>query len=166
VTELATRFQKTGLSHLPLHYKLLGVFGPLVSCLKPTQTVFYLVTLPYLTHILANLLVHYVIFSIWPDLVFFRLSQKLDEQNLYDAALVHMEGRTIAKTNGGRLALVPEFALEGDIIAVFRGGRKPLVLRRVSSSDSFRIVGESYVYAIMTGVETYHEDRCQPFVIV
>jgi hypothetical protein len=161
-TEIAMRFQKTGLSELPFHYKLMGISGPLISYLKPTRTVFHFVMLPYLAYIMTQFSLTYFIFLIWPDLVLF----KLDERMFYDTALLRMEGRAIAKTKSGRLALVPEYSLKGDIIVLCKGGRVPLVLRHVPNSDGFKIVGESYVHAVMTGREMYNEERCRPLSIV
>lgn len=164
VTKMVMRFQKTGLNDLPIYSKLLGIFVPLISYLKPTRMVFYFVTLQYLAFLTTKFLVTYSVFSIWPYLVSFNLNK--GETDFYKNCLVRMEGRTMARTKGGRLALVPECSRKGDIIAVCKGGRVPLVLRNVAIGDVFQIVGESYVYGVMDGKETYDENQCRRLLIV
>jgi hypothetical protein len=163
-TKLIMRFQKTSLKNMPIRSKLLGIFVLSISYLKPTRIVFYFVTLQYLAFLMANFLVTYVVFSIWPYLVLFNLSKS--ETDFYNDGLVCMEGRTIARTKGGRLALVPEHSRAGDIVAICKGSRVPLVLRDVATSNVFQIVGESYVYGIIDSQETYDENQCRRLVIV
>jgi hypothetical protein len=45
----------------------------------------------------------------------FKLSQQ--EDDFYDNGLAHMEGRSMARTENGKLALVPDGARIGDLIA-------------------------------------------------
>jgi hypothetical protein len=159
------RFQKTGLNDLPLHYKLLGIFVSLITYLKPTRIVFYFITLQYLVAVITLFLVTYFSFSMFPYLVFFNLDKEW-ETDFYNDGLVRMEGRTMARTKLHRLALVPEFSQVGDIIALCKGGRVPLVLRDVANGNLFQIVGESYVYGIMDGMESYNEGLCKSLYIV
>jgi hypothetical protein len=163
VTNMVMRFQKTGLKNLPIRYKLLGIFVLLISYLKPTRMVFYFITLQYLAVLTTKFLMTYAVFSIWPYLVLFNLDGW--ETDFYNDGLVRMEGRTMARTKSRRLALVPEFSREGDIVAVCKGGRVPLVLRDVAIGK-FQIIGECYVYGIMDGKENYDENRCRRLFIV
>ncbi|KAH8645471.1 heterokaryon incompatibility protein-domain-containing protein [Xylariales sp. PMI_506] len=74
-----------------------------------------------------------------------------------------VELRRIARTQAGRLALVPASASQGDTIALCRGSSVPLVLRR--RGKYFDFVGESYVSEMMDG-KAFMEDRCEPTYII
>jgi hypothetical protein len=162
--DIAVRFQETGLNDLPIHYKLLCIFVLSITYLKPTRIVFYFVTLQYLAVITTYFVVTYVTFSIWPYLVLFNLKEQ--ERGFYNDGLVQMEGRTMARTTSGRLALVPECSRKDDIIAICKGDRVPLVLRKVARSGEFQIVGECYVYGAMGGKKRRDENRYRRFYIV
>jgi hypothetical protein len=157
IMDIVVRFQKTGLNDLPIHYKLLFIFVLSITYLKPTRIVFYFVTLQYLAAITTCFVVTYVTFSIWPYLVRFNLKEQ--EPGFYNDGLVHMEGRTMARATSGRLALVPENSRKEDTIAICKGGRVPLVLRKVRMSGEFQIVGECYVYGVMGEEKGYDENR-------
>lgn len=62
----------------------------------------------------------------------------------------------LAKTESGRLALVPHNAEMEDSIALLQGGKCPFVVRQQESKWSF--VGDSYVHGMMNGEEWRDED--------
>ncbi|KAE9971741.1 hypothetical protein BLS_004319 [Venturia inaequalis] len=72
-------------------------------------------------------------------------------------------GRRLAKTKKGSLCLVPAEAKQGDSIILAKGGRVPLVIRRLDSEEnafeSWTLVGECYVHGVMNG-EAFCEEDC------
>ncbi|KAK4220784.1 heterokaryon incompatibility protein-domain-containing protein [Podospora fimiseda] len=72
-----------------------------------------------------------------------------------------MANRRMARTRDGYLCLVPQTAAVGDEIALFTGGALPLVVRK-TTSDSWQMIGDTYVHGIMMG-EAYDEAKCKPF---
>jgi hypothetical protein len=60
--------------------------------------------------------------------------------------LAHAKGRRLARTERGRLCLVPADVKEGDAVVLVKGGRVPLVIRyeraEQDGSHSWRLVGE------------------------
>lgn len=83
-----------------------------------------------------------------------------------DDGLARIEARTMARTQKGRLALVPDGSRIRDIVTVCKGIRMPLVLRNTSTSDRSQIFGESYVYGVMNGKKAYDENQCRRLTIV
>jgi heterokaryon incompatibility protein (HET) len=59
-------------------------------------------------------------------------------------------GRAFLETKSGYMGLGPRSAEKGDVVCVLGGGIVPFLLRRVGE-DTFRLVGESYIYGIMNG---------------
>ena len=49
------------------------------------------------------------------------------------------------------IGILPNDAVMGDVIAVFKGGRTPFVLRRVADTEEYELVGACYVHGIMDG---------------
>src|SRR5271170_2309666 len=74
-----------------------------------------------------------------------------------------IELRRMARTLTERLALVPESSCVGDTIALCKGGRVPLVLRR--HPGGFQLIGESYVHGVMNG-EAFVEEQCEVLCVV
>ena len=66
--------------------------------------------------------------------------------------------RRMIRTRMGYIGLAPRYAQVGDLIAVFKGGKLPLVIRQ--SDPHWELIGESYVHGIMKG-EAYDEERCE-----
>jgi hypothetical protein len=68
--------------------------------------------------------------------------------------------RRLAKTEKGRLALVPPSTRTGDRIILLSGGKTPYVARQRSGlPQQWELVGECYVHGIMFG-EAWKEDLC------
>jgi hypothetical protein len=61
------------------------------------------------------------------------------------------QGRQLAITRTGYLALVPDRAKEGDAVCIFRGAKVPYVLRK-KEEEGFELVGEAYVHGLMDGL--------------
>jgi hypothetical protein len=72
-------------------------------------------------------------------------------------------GRRICRTKSGFIGLAPQYAQPGDVVALVKGGRLPLVLRR--AGEHWRLLGEAYVDGIMGG-EYWDEKRCTCLWIV
>lgn len=70
--------------------------------------------------------------------------------------------RKLARTDHNLLALIPGHAEDGDVIALCRGGRVPLILREVEGV--WRLVGDCYIHGIMDG-SMFEEERCETLVI-
>jgi hypothetical protein len=63
----------------------------------------------------------------------------------------------LARTENGRLALVPHDTRVGDEIALLKGGKCPFVVR--SRKSQWVLIGDSFVYQMMEG-EEWHEEAC------
>jgi hypothetical protein len=70
------------------------------------------------------------------------------------------QGRRLAVTRKGALALCPAKTKVDDKVAIFHGGRMPFILRRISGSEmvqsagadeQFHLIGESFIHGIMYG---------------
>lgn len=165
--ELIRRFQRRGFYDLPILLKLVWTLVLIRASglyFEPTLERLHIITLQCLAIPTGLFLAAYVGFAMWPRLVMFKLSEW--ERKFYDNGLTHMEGRIMARTKKGRLALVPDGARIGDLIAVCKGARVPLVLRNASTGGGFEIVGESYVHRVMDGKEGYDENQCSRLAIV
>ncbi|KAL8855906.1 MAG: hypothetical protein Q9178_007471 [Gyalolechia marmorata] len=73
------------------------------------------------------------------------------------------DNRRLAKTESGRLALVPGTTEIGDQVVVLKGGKVPYILRK--RVESWEFIGECYVHGVMYG-ESFKEDKCHDFIIV
>jgi hypothetical protein len=71
-------------------------------------------------------------------------------------------GRRLIRTRNGYIGMAGALTMKGDHIALVKGGRIPLVLRRMGGKWAF--VGDSYVHGIMQG-EAFYEDRCEKVVL-
>jgi hypothetical protein len=67
------------------------------------------------------------------------------------------DGRCLALTVDGYLALVPEVTIENDLIFVVAGSAAPLVLR--PRNGGYEYLGESYVHGVMDGEVVEWLDR-------
>ncbi|CZR59939.1 uncharacterized protein PAC_09834 [Phialocephala subalpina] len=167
IMELIGRFQQSGFRDLNMFFKLAWALIPIRASelyFRPTLERLHIITLQCLSLPITLFLATYLCFAIWPRLVMFKLRQQ--EEDFYDNGLAHMEGRTVARTEKGRLALVPDGTRHGDLVAICKGGRVPLILRNASSKGRFQIVGEGYVHGAMDVGEGYDEDRCMKLAIV
>lgn len=61
------------------------------------------------------------------------------------------EGRRPFLTSNGQLAIGPEEACKGDVIAIVLGAEVPFVLRRRGEQKGFIFIGEAYVHDCMDG---------------
>jgi hypothetical protein len=53
-------------------------------------------------------------------------------------------------TEGGRIGPVPINTRKGDVVALFTGGRVPIILRP-ETGKHYTVVGDAYVHGIMNG---------------
>ena len=78
--------------------------------------------------------------------------------------LAHAKGRRLARTQRGRLCLVPADVEEGDAVVLVEGGRVPLAIRydraEQEGSHTWKLVGECYVHGVMDG-EVFDQDACR-----
>ncbi len=74
--------------------------------------------------------------------------------------LDHSYNRRFAVTYKGYHCLTPPSARKSDMIAVFRGGDVPFVIREYG--DDWKLIGEAYVHGIMDG-EAFRESACKTF---
>lgn len=81
----------------------------------------------------------------------------------FNALLDHAYNRKLAKTKRGHLALVPGDARAGDVIALCKGGRVPLCLRRADAA-AYTLLGEAYVHEIMDG-RAFDEELCEAIAL-
>jgi hypothetical protein len=75
------------------------------------------------------------------------------------------EGRNFLRTREGRMALGPIGALPGDIIFIFYQCSVPLLLRRDTDVNYFKLVGECYVHGLMDGEALRWRKRPSTFKI-
>lgn len=81
----------------------------------------------------------------------------------FNALLDHAYNRKLAKTKRGHLALVPGDAQAGDVMALCKGGRVPLCLRRADAA-AYTLLGEAYVHEIMDG-RAFDESLCEAIAL-
>ena len=67
-------------------------------------------------------------------------------------------------TKGTLFASLPEDAQGGDKIALYKGGKVPIVLRS-RGSELFEMVGDAYVYSVMFG-EAWDGNRCRDLTLI
>ena len=108
--------------------------------LWPSAKLLYFVCLNWIAMLLTSFFISTVMYRTWPN---FSVQQRMSER------LHAVEFRRLARLSCGRLALVPKASVDGDVVALCRGGDVPLLLRR--SGEYFEIVGECYVHAAMDG---------------
>ncbi|PVH79337.1 HET-domain-containing protein [Cadophora sp. DSE1049] len=68
--------------------------------------------------------------------------------------------RVMFKTEEGHVGISSKHIKEGDAIALFQGGKLPLVIREVEEGGSWHIVGDAYIHGIMNG-EAFDSSRCE-----
>lgn len=71
------------------------------------------------------------------------------EISLEEAFSFRLEGRALAVSDLGLIALVPAEARVHDLIAIVQGSDLPFILR--PSGDSFSFIGQAYVHGVMNG---------------
>jgi hypothetical protein len=76
-------------------------------------------------------------------------SDTIEQGRVVGAINIAHDRRRGAVTRGGSIGLVPINARVGDVVAVFTGGRVPIILR--PEAGHFTVVGDAYVYGIMDG---------------
>jgi hypothetical protein len=92
------------------------------------------------------------------------LKSTYEQFSAFGALYTHALYRRMARTEKGYLCLVPATTRVGDSIALFKGGKVPLVV--TPARDSFwKLVGEAYVHGIMRG-EAFDERACQMMFLV
>jgi hypothetical protein len=69
-----------------------------------------------------------------------------------------MLGSRVTKAEEGNLALVPHAVRVGDMIALFKGGRCPFVVRKWGRK--WKLVGDAYVHGMMDG-EAWDVEECE-----
>lgn len=88
-----------------------------------------------------------------------------EEDDSFSTYTEHTGRRRLGFTQNGRVCLLPSRAELGDKIALFQGGRVPVVLRAKEGSGSRELVGEAFVHGIMDG-EAFDEGKCVNFRIL
>ena len=78
--------------------------------------------------------------------------------------LGNSEDMRCIRTTNGWLGLAPKACRVGDVVALFRGGRVPLVLR-ANGAGKWKLVGAAYVHGVMYG-EAFEEDKCETMHII
>jgi hypothetical protein len=77
-----------------------------------------------------------------------RMPQEIPSKTLQQS-MIYCNGRRFGVTSKKYFALLPGEAVEEDVIAIFKGGKYPFVLRKEVSGWS--LVGECYIHGIMRG---------------
>lgn len=72
-------------------------------------------------------------------------------------------GRRIVRTKGQLLASAPAQSEEGDYIAIVKGCKMPLVIRRAGTY--WELIGDCYCHGVMKG-EAFDEGKCEPMLFV
>lgn len=87
------------------------------------------------------------------------------EDRVYATATETTLWRRLARTKKGYLAVVPRETVVGDNVALYKGGRMPLVVRRLGEGDGREFIGPCYVHGIMYG-EGWDETLCKDVGII
>jgi hypothetical protein len=75
---------------------------------------------------------------------------------------ISTSGRMMFRTKKGYIGMGPRLAKPKDRIALFVGGRVPLIIRE--SGDAWELIGDTYVHGIMHG-KVFDQARCQEMFI-
>jgi hypothetical protein len=75
------------------------------------------------------------------------------------ATHAYMTGRRFFVTNSGRIGLGPPLLQEGDLCCLLIGCGMPLVIRPISTSNHFRVLGPAFIHGVMDGeiIKAYME---------
>ncbi|KAL7924575.1 heterokaryon incompatibility domain-containing protein [Trichoderma austrokoningii] len=87
------------------------------------------------------------------------------DDRVYATATETTLWRRLARTKKGYLAVVPSQAIVGDHVALYKGGRMPLIVRRLGEGDKREFIGSCYVHGIMYG-EGWNETLCKDVGII
>jgi hypothetical protein len=68
------------------------------------------------------------------------------------------------RTTSGWLGLAPAACRVGDVAALFRGGKVPLILT-ADGAGKWKLVGAAYVHGVMYG-EAFEEDKCETMHLI
>jgi hypothetical protein len=71
--------------------------------------------------------------------------------------------RRVFRTQDGFVGLGPGSAEKGDYIALCKGGKLPLVLRK--HGDDYELLGDCFIYDMMDG-QLWDEGKCQKIWLV
>jgi hypothetical protein len=70
----------------------------------------------------------------------------------------HVVGRRFCITEQGRMAIVPPFSREADMICIINGARTPYVLRKTADcARLYELIGCCYVHGVMEGEIKVHQ---------
>tara|TARA_R110002003_G_scaffold234_2_gene16894 strand:+ start:5213 stop:7060 length:1848 start_codon:yes stop_codon:yes gene_type:complete len=75
----------------------------------------------------------------------------------FNALVQCVAQRKLFRTSAGYVGLAPESVRAGDTIALFQGGRLPLIIRQ--HGDRWRLIGDCYVHGLMNG-EKFDAQKC------
>jgi hypothetical protein len=92
-------------------------------------------------------------------LCFFVLAAVFGSLGFRDFDAEILQSKTFARTSMGYLVLAPVKTRVGDSVAVFRGGKTPLIVGMDGPDAPLRIRGDCYVPGMMEG-EVYDEEKC------
>ena len=79
--------------------------------------------------------------------------------------MFNVRGRRIVRLEHGTIALVPDKARSGDSIALLKGARAPLVVRRTANQSAWIVLGEAYIHGLIKG-ERFDASACVPITLV
>jgi hypothetical protein len=71
------------------------------------------------------------------------------ECRYYNSLTVPLGGGSLCRTSQGYLGLGPESMTAGSEVWLLKGAQVPFVLRKISNSSSYRLVGETYLHREM-----------------
>jgi hypothetical protein len=95
-----------------------------------------------------------------PDSAFYKELAKDDVQALRHFAFIGqiLEKHSVFFTEHGYMGLAPPDIKEGDEVVVLQGALEPYIVRHVSGSTEFLLIGPCYLHGVMDG-ETYYNGR-------
>lgn len=80
----------------------------------------------------------------------------------FTTSVPSLAGWRMLRLNTGYIGRGPGRSRPGDYVALFKGGRAPLVVRR--DGDHWKLVGAAFVHGLMRG-EGWDESLCRPFML-
>lgn len=83
----------------------------------------------------------------------------LQDRNERPQTKIFAFDRKMIKTEAGYMGITSRHVKEGDAIALFQGGKMPLIIREADVEGTWQLVGDAYLHGIMNG-EVFDPLRC------
>ncbi|MCJ1367915.1 hypothetical protein MMC16_007051 [Acarospora aff. strigata] len=89
----------------------------------------------------------------------------LQDRNKRPQTKIFAFDRTMIKTEDGYVGITSRHVKEGDAVALFQGGKMPLIIREAEGEGTWQLVGDAYLHGIMNG-EVFDPLRCDTICLI